>query len=140
MGPEDLDFPVLCLSRDSSVVVAADREALCRCSALALWGNEYYRDLRVFDASATPYSVVAAEPERRFSAVGRLLARLSNREFAVRLRLQQLGPSSVEVAKAHASEWLDRAPEFWEASDDLDVWKRRISSCTTMIELIELFT
>lgn len=85
----DLDFPVLWLSRDASVVVAPDLETPCQCNALAFWGNEYYRDLPVFDDSAALYTVVAAEPERRFSAGARILARLLNQKFAVRLQLRR---------------------------------------------------
>jgi len=111
--PHDLSFPVLCLARDASIVVAASLEDLCRCNALAFWGNQYYRDLRIFDSTGASYAVAGAEPERSFSAGRRFLARVFNRRLAVRLQIEAQGPPSLEAAKQRTSEWLDRAPEFW---------------------------
>lgn len=137
--PSDLTFPVLCLSRDSSIVPSWDREGLCRCNALAFWSNQYYRDLRVFDSTGTEFTVVDAQLQQPMSPARRFLARLINQSLSVRLRLRVEGPPSLAKAKERVSEWLDRAPEFWEAADDLDEWKRRISACEAMADLIAVF-
>lgn len=137
--PSDLTFPVLCLSRDSSVVPARDPEGLCRCNALAFWRNQYYRDLQIFDSTGAAYTVVEAQLPQAMSSTRRLLARLINQSLSVNLRLRSEGPPSLAKAKERVSEWLDKAPEFWEAADDLDEWKRRISACETMADLIAVF-
>jgi hypothetical protein len=137
--PSDLTFPVLCLSRDSSVVPVRDLEDLCRCNALAFWRNQYYRDLRVLDVTGSAYTVVEARLRRPMPSARRFLARLTNQSFSVKLRLRAEGPPSLATAKERVSEWLDKAPEFWEAADDLDEWKRRISTCETMADLIAVF-
>ena len=139
VGPDELTFPVLCLSRDTSIVVAQDAARLKRCNALAFWGNHYFRDLRVIDSKGIAYTVVEAEPERAYSLMARLLARLINGELVVRLRLRSEGSPSLATAKHLAREWLDIAPEFWEASADLDDWKARVMACNDMSELIKVF-
>jgi hypothetical protein len=135
----DLIFPVLCLSGDTSVVPARDPGSLCRCNALAFWRNQYYRDLQIFDSTGSAYTVVEAQLRHRMPLARRLLARLINQSLTVELRLRTEGPSSLAEAKKSVSEWLDKAPEFWEAADDLDEWKRRISACETMADLIAVF-
>ncbi len=137
--PKDLTFPVLCLSRDFSVVPARDPEGLCRCNALAFWRNQYYQDLQIFDSTGSAYTVVEAQLRHPMPSARRFLARLINQSLSVELRLRAEGPSSLAEAKERVSEWLDKAPEFWEAADDLDEWKRRILACETMADLIAVF-
>ena len=139
VGPDELAFPVLCLSHDSSIVVAEDAYHFSRCNALAFWGNHYFRDLRVIDSKGIAYTVIEADPERAHSLMARLLARLTNRELVVRLRLRSDGAPSLATAKQLAREWLDRAPEFWEASTDLDDWRARVMACGDVSELIKVF-
>ena len=137
--PIDLEFPVLCLSHDTSIVVARDADEMKRCNALAFWGNNYFRDLRVVDSNGIAYTVIDAEPDTAYSRVARLFMRLTNRAVRVRLRLRPDGSPSLAIAKQLASEWLDRAPYFWEASGELSEWKARVMACSTMGELINVF-
>ena len=139
VGLTDLAFPVLCLSHDTSIVVARDADELGQCNALAFWGNHYFRDLRVIDSSGITYTVIDAEPETAYSRVAQLFARLTNRTLRVRLRLRADGPASLVIAKRLASEWLDRAPEFWESSAELGEWKARVMACNSVGELIKVF-
>ncbi len=139
VGPTDLAFPVLCLSRDTSIVVARDADELGQCNALAFWGNHHFRDLRVIDSSSIAYTVIDAEPETAYSRVAQLTARLTNRALRVRLRLRADGPAPLAIAKRLASEWLDKAPEFWESSADVSEWKAQVMACCTVGELIKVF-
>ena len=139
MGLEELSFPVLCLSRDTSIVVARDADSLGRCNALAFWKNQYFRELLVIDLTGASFTVVDAETETGYSPVARFLARLTNRELRVRLRLRSEGAPSLATAKRRVGEWLDKAPEFWEASAELSEWKARVTACGSMAQLIEVF-
>jgi hypothetical protein len=112
---------------------------LCRCNALAFWRNQYYRDLQIFDVTGSAYTVVEAQLRQPMSSARRFLARLTNQSLSVKLWLRTQGPPSLAKAKERVNEWLDKAPEFWEAVDDLDEWKRRISACETMADLIAVF-
>ncbi len=139
VSPGVLSFPVLCLSQDSSITVAAEAEELRSCNALALWARGYYRDLVVFDSTGLRFRVVQADSEREYSALGRFFARLINRKLRVKLLLESDGRVRLEEVKREVSEWLDRAPDFWEESDELDHWRKRISKCHRMEELMALF-
>jgi hypothetical protein len=141
---EDVDatrlrYPILCLSQDSSITVARNGQEFCRCNALALWGNNYYRRMYVFDTEATPYLVTSAAPVPPFSVIGRFLARLFNRRIQVRITLERTGDASLDDAKQRATEWLDRSPEFWEASADISEWKNHIAKAPDMEVLMSLF-
>jgi len=139
VGPEELSFPVLCLSRDTSIIVARDADSLSRCNALAFWVNGYFRELLVIDLTGASFTVVEAETEPGYSPVARFLARLTNRELRVRLRLRCDGTPSLAAAQRLVGEWLDKAPEFWEASAELSEWKARVMACDSMAQLIEVF-
>jgi hypothetical protein len=106
---------------------------------MAFWRNHYFRDLRVIDSNGIAYTVIDAEPEGTYSSMAQLFMRLTNRELRVRLRLRPDGSPSLVLAKQLASEWLARAPDFWEASAEMSEWKARVMACSSMGELIELF-
>jgi hypothetical protein len=137
--PETLKYPVLCLSRDNSVSVTASSEHLRRCNATAWFRNRYFEDLRVVDASATPYRVRSAALVVTLSAWRRILVRLLNRRLVVTLELEVLAPPSLAEAKRTVTAWLHRAPDFWEASRDLPEWEHLVSHAPSMEALCSLF-
>lgn len=134
-----LTFPVLCLSRDSSIAVAETSDRLHRCNALAFFANRYYDGLLVIDSTAARFRVVRAEAAPALSAIGRWIARAVNRRLRVELQLEALGPASLDEARRTVLEWLDRAPDFWEASRDLAEWKRLVAGAGSPRALIALF-
>ena len=136
---EALRYPVLCLSRDNSVSVAASSEHLRRCNATAWFRNRYFEDLRLLDASATPYRVRSAALVVPLSVWRRFLVRLLNRRLVVTLDLEALAPPSLAEAKRTVTAWLHRAPDFWEASRDLSEWERLCSQAPSMEALCSLF-
>lgn len=62
--PDELAFPVLCLSRDTSISVADDKAALMRCNALAFFKNRYFDNLLVIDSRRGAFRVTDAQPKR----------------------------------------------------------------------------
>ena len=137
--PSGLAYPVLCLARDNSICAVRSADDLRTCNAVAYWGNRYFHDLQILDAVGAPYTVVRSETERRFTPLRRAVARLLNQTLRVTLELRSEGPPSLSSAKARVAAWLERAPEFWEESDDLENWKRRIAECRDMRQLVDLF-
>ncbi|HEU4343107.1 MAG TPA: hypothetical protein VFU31_16260 [Candidatus Binatia bacterium] len=138
--PAELLFPVLCLSQDSSISVAESAERLHRCNALALFKNRYYDNLLVIDSKADRFRVERAEVVPALSAVGRWTARVLNRKLQVELQLEQEGSGSLDDAKRIVSEWLGRAPDFWEASRDIEEWREMVARAGTVGGLIALFS
>jgi hypothetical protein len=132
---ETLDYPVLCLSQDTSISVRSDPAALGRCNAKALWTNRYFEGLLVFDASARRFRVTDAQPAAPVSPVRRLLMRLLNQSVSVRLRLEETGPPSVDAIKERVVEWIERDPEFWNAGGELAELKRRIVRAPNIPEI-----
>jgi hypothetical protein len=132
---ETLHYPVLCLSRDTSISVRPDPGALCRCNAKALWGNRYFEGLLVFDSSARRYRVTDASPAVPVSAVRQGLMRLLNQSVPVRLSMEEIGPPSLEQVKERVLESIDGDPEFWEAGGELAELKSRIARASGVPQL-----
>jgi hypothetical protein len=135
----DLTFPVLCLSQDSSIAVAQNAENLARCNARAFYRNRYFDKLLVIDSKAAPFAVTAADPPVELQGLKRLVVRLLNRRFHVRLQLVPAGIASLVDAKAQVVEWLGRAPDFWEESRDLAEWRELVAQAESMKQLVGLF-
>ena len=133
-----MTFPVLCLSRDSSIAVAETSERLRRCNARAFFKNRYYDGLLIVDATPARFRVVRAEVVPPLSAIGRWTARAVNLRLHVELQLEAQGATSLGEAKRSVVEWLDRAPDLWEASRDLDEWKRLVARAGSAKALIAL--
>ncbi len=136
---DTLAFPVLALSRDSSVSVHRDAERLSTCNAIAYWRTRYHEDMLIIDSNAAAYRVLSVEPVERITRLRRILLRTFNGRVRVNLELRAEGPPSLDRAKRMAEEWLDRAPYLWEAAEDLDAWKSRVVGCRSMSELIRVF-
>jgi hypothetical protein len=73
--------------------------------------------------------MIKAETEQFFSPMRRTLARLLTRQLLVKLELRSEGQPSLAAAKERLAEWLYRNPDFWEESDDFEIWQRRITAC-----------
>jgi len=140
LSGDHLAYPVLCLSHDTSIVVAACREELERCNAYAFFRNRYFEDLLVLDATARQFKVVSSRPHPPLSGLSLWLTRVRNTKLAVRLELKESAAASLDASKHQVTEWLDKDPEFWEASRDLGEWKRLVNDSRTMHQLIALFT
>lgn len=132
---ETLHYPVLCLSRDTSISVRPDAGTLCRCNAKAFWGNRYFDGLLVFDSAARRYRVTDASPAEPVSAVRQGLMRLLNQTVPVRLSMEEIGPPSLEQVKEHVLEWIERDPGFWEAGGELAELKGRIARASGVPQL-----
>lgn len=138
-GADRLSYPVLCLSRDTSISVAETEERLEQCNARAFFTNRYFDDLILLDANAQVFMVVASQPAQPLTGVSLWWARIRNAKFAVRLQLEKTAPASLEAAKERVVIWLEKSPEFWEASRDLDEWKRLVRNARDMRQLVALF-
>lgn len=135
----ELAFPVLCLSRDRSIAVAESPERLERCNALAFFRNRYFEDLMVVDSTGRCFRVARAEPVPPLTGLNRTLARALNRRLRVSLALGPAERRSLDEVKALVREWMDRAPDLWEASRDLDEWRAAVAGAATLPALIRLF-
>jgi hypothetical protein len=133
----ELTFPVLCLSRDSSISVADGKTALTRCNALAFFRNRYFENLLVIDSRAAAFRVTAAAPEP-LSPLRITALRLTNGAMRVTL---QLSPEPMTLAEIRESvlAWLDLAPEFWEESRDMEEWRDVVGAAQSVGDLISLF-
>lgn len=136
MTPE-LTFPVL--SQDSSIAVADRPETLRSCNAVALLKNRYYENLVIIDSGGNRYRIVDVKVVPPLSTLSRWSARILNSRLQVELEIESLGPGSLEDAKRIVSEWLDRAPDFWEASREITEWRRLIARANSAKELIAIF-
>jgi len=134
-----LAYPVLCLALDGSVSVARDVRELSSCNAHAYYRKRYFAGLTVIDSNAASFTVTAAHVDPPLGRLRELVTKLLNRHLLVSLALQPAGPPSLPDAKRRLTEWLDRAPDHWEASEELAVWKRRVSEAKSMSSLIHLF-
>ncbi len=140
MTETELSYPVICLAQDGSIEPHFAAASIGRCNALAYWKNRYFDDLIVIDNEARMWKVAEAKPIDEPGALGTLIARAFNRPLRVRLELHAVDDETgVMRAKRHVVEWLDRLPEFWEASAGLDSWRMQIGRCRTMEELALLF-
>ncbi len=140
MTHEDLSYPVICLGQDGSIVSHQSADEFGKCNALALWVNRYFADLAVVDNAAVLWRVELARPQQESSGLDRWLSRLTNRTIRVDIELWKLDQEAgMPVVKRLLVSWLDRLPEFWEASADLDEWRVRVESCRTVEELAILF-
>ncbi len=138
-GVDQLSFPVLCLSRDTSITTAESPERLQGCNARALFTTRYFEDLIVFDSTGEQYRVLSAEMSPPLTGMRRWLARAFNRSLTVRLELQRENAVSLATAKQHVLIWLKKDPDFWEESRDIDDWERLVDAAKDMRRLIELF-
>ncbi len=140
MDPEALQFPVLALAQDGSIVPVDSLATLRQCNATAFWRNHYYDGMVIIDADEKTWHVTQALPILPAGTVGRAMARLVNGKVQVHLVLEpDTGPDGLAMAKSRVSRWMDRDGDFWEASTDLDEWKARVNACPTMHVLVELF-
>lgn len=140
MRHEDLSYPVICLGQDGSIISYQSPDEFGKCNALALWVNRYFADLTVIDSAAVLWRVESATPKDDPSGFDRWLSRLTNRTMHVDIELWKLDQDTgLAVVKRLIVSWLDRLPEFWEASADLDEWQIRVESCRTVEELAILF-
>ncbi len=140
MKHDDLSYPVICLGQDGSIISHQSAEDFGKCNALALWVNRYYADLTVIDGAAVLWRVESAKPKEQRSGFDRWLSRLANRTIRVEIELWRLDQETgLAVVKRLIVSWLDRLPEFWEASADLEEWQVRVESCRSVEELAILF-
>lgn len=140
MKHDDLSYPVICLGQDGSIVAHQSADEFGKCNALALWVNRYFADLAVVDSEAVLWRVESAVPKDEPSGFVRWLSRFTNRTIRVDIELWKLDQETgMVVVKRLLASWLDRSPEFWEASADLEEWRMRVESCTTVEELAILF-
>ncbi len=140
MTEAELSYPVICLARDGSIISYFGAESIGRCNAFGYWKNRYFDDLIVIDNQARTWKVVEATLVDEPGAAGRFFKRVLNRPLRVRLELRAIDDETgIMRAKRHLVEWLDRLPEFWEASAGLDAWRTQISRCRTIEELALLF-
>ncbi|MBT8401296.1 MAG: hypothetical protein KJO98_12525 [Rhodothermia bacterium] len=136
MKHSDLSYPVICLGQDGSIVPHQSAEEFGKCNALALWVTRYFADLTVIDSAAVLWRVESAIPKQEKSGIYRWLSRLTNRTIRVDIEVWRLDQEAgMAVVKRLLVSWLDRMPEFWEASADLDEWRSRVESCRTVEEL-----
>ena len=133
-------FPVLCLSNDNSISVSENLEELSRANALALFRNRYFDGLIVIDSCVQRFLVVRAEVVPPLSPFARAVVRVLNRRLRVKLHLEVECSMSLDDAKKLVKVWLDRAPDFWEASRDIEEWRRAVDSAATARRLIALFS
>jgi hypothetical protein len=138
-GVDQLSFPVLCLSGDSSVTAAANPEQLQQCNALAFFKNRYFDDLVIFDSNAEQFRVVRAEAAPPLVGVKKWLTRVFNRHLTVRLELQREAPASIGAAKRQVLIWLEKAADFWEESRDIAEWQEMVEAAPDMRRLLQLF-
>ena len=134
-----LSFPVLCLSRDTSILVIAGPEQLQRCNALAFFKTRYFDDLLIFDSSCAHYRVVRCELVTPLTGIRKWLIRALNRPLTVELTLQTERQASLSTAKEHVLVWLKKAPGFWQESRDMADWERLVKAAPDMRRLIQLF-
>lgn len=137
---DELAFPVLCLARDTSIVVAQSADHIRRCNAVAFFKNRYFDELIVFDSSGAQYRVVKATLAEPVTGVKRLLVRAFNGRLTVDLRLQREAAASLETAKDRVVAWIRKDPDFWEASRELSEWERMVKTAPDMRQLITLFS
>jgi hypothetical protein len=135
--PNELAFPVLCLSRDTSISVADDEAALTRCNALAFFRNRYFENLLVIDSRAAAFRVTAASPEP-LSPIRSTALRLTNGVMRVTFQLSPEPMTFAEIRKAVLA-WLDLTPEFWEESRDMEEWRDAVGAARSVGDLISLF-
>ena len=140
LGVDQLSFPILCLSRDTSISVAAAPERLTRCNAVAFFKNRYFDDVVILNANAEQFRVVQAEPHPRLTGARRWFTRVFNRSIVVNLQLRREGAPSIDRAKQQVIAWLDKAPDFWEESRDLSEWKLMINDATDIRQVVQLFS
>jgi hypothetical protein len=133
-------FPVLCLSQDGSILVTETPDRLGRCNALAFFKNRYYEGLLLIDSEADRFRVVRAELVPTPSIVSRLVTRVLNRRLEVRVQMEPEGVGTLDDAKGIVNAWLDRSPDFWEASRDIEEWREMIGRAGTARALIALFS
>ena len=140
MKHDDLSYPVICLGQDGSIVSHQSPDGFGKCNALALWVNRYFADLTVIDSAAVLWRVESATPKGEPSGFDRWLSRLTNRTIRVDIELWKMNQETgMAVVKRLLVSWLDRLPEFWEASADLDEWRSQVRGCQSVEELAILF-
>jgi hypothetical protein len=133
----ELAFPVLCLSHDTSISVAEDAAALTRCNALAFFRNRYFENLLVIDSRGAAFRVTAAVPEP-LSTIRYTALRLTNGAMRATLQLSPEPMTLAEIRKSVLA-WLNLAPEFWEASRDMNDWRAAVGAAHSVNELVSLF-
>ena len=136
---EQLRYPVLKLSRDTSVSPARNTQEMTRCTAHAFFHNRYFEDMLVIDSEARHFRVVSAETIPALSGIRRWIARFLNKILIAKLALKLEREPSLDEAKRQVGLWMDRSPDSWEASEDLDEWKRCVTSAKTARDLIKIF-
>lgn len=107
-GAEQLAYPVLCLSRDTSISVAATPEQLERCNARAFFKYRYFDDLVILDANADVFRVIASQPDQPLTGIRLWSARVRNAKLKLRLHLERAPPTSLEAAKGRCRSGADR--------------------------------
>lgn len=136
---DQLSFPVLCLSRDTSIAVAEKSERLQRCNALAFFKTRYFDDLIIFDSNGAQYRVVKVAAAKPLTGVRKWLIRALNLHLFVQLTLEQERAPSLATAKEHVLLWLKKDPDFWEESRPIAEWERVVKAAPDMPRLIRLF-
>lgn len=136
---DELSFPVLCLSRDTSIAVAESSERLQRCNALAFFKSRYFDDLIIFDSNGAQYRVVKVAAAKPLTGIKKWLIRALNRHLFVQLTLEQERAPSLATPKEHVLMWLKKDPDFWEESRPIAEWERIVKAAPDVAGLIKLF-
>jgi len=97
---EQLRYPVLKLSRDTSVSPARNAQEMTRCTAHAFFHNRYFEDMLVIDSEARHFRVVSAETIPALSGIRLWIARFLDKILIAKLALKLEREPSLDEGEA----------------------------------------
>jgi hypothetical protein len=135
--PNELIYPVLCLSKRAGISVVRSPETFGRCSA-ALFSAGFYTELRVVDASGAAYDVVDAEIVHPRSTLGQALARLFDANVRVDAKLRPAGRASLEEVAKRVTTEVSTNPEEVEEMTGRSArwWNETLETCADVADIV----
>lgn len=134
----DINFPILEINPTQSYIgVAWNHDEHTKCYESAL-NTDFFGDFYVIDVHGWRYKVASVQ---KIENIGRLGGWTWSLQRWIRIKLEYSEGSQISLAEAKPFllSVIDRDPEFWEESGDLNKIKSMVTGALNYRELIDLF-
>ena len=138
MSDPGLNYPVMALSRDTSILTVQDWPNLTACSPHA-FRRGYFTDLQVIDASLRSFNVNDARMLGRWKALKVVIGFFSTYQVRVDLSFTQPTQLTLEQAKDAVIRAVSRNHSFWSEYGSVARFKVRLHKASTFDELASAF-
>ena len=138
MSDPGLRFPVIALSRDTSILTVNDWPTLTSCSAYA-WHRGYFTNLQVIDSALRRFAVHKGEVLGGARALRIALGFVWHVHVRVDLSFSPPTQLTLEQATHAVIRGVNQNRSFWEESGPIEAFSSRLSKASSFDELASPF-